>query len=134
HAHGHRGVGRGEPAAPPGAVPEAGAGHRGRVRGLTGPLGGHCYARPEMPIVVQKYGGTSVDGVERLRAVADRVVKARDEGSDVIVVVSAMGQTTDDLARMAKDIASEPDLREMDMLLTAGGGGAAGRGGGGARA
>ncbi|MCD6021617.1 MAG: aspartate kinase [Actinomycetia bacterium] len=73
-----------------------------------------------MPIVVQKYGGTSVDGVERLRVVADRVVEARDAGNDVIVVVSAMGQTTDDLARMAKDIAPEPDPREMDMLLTAG--------------
>ncbi len=73
-----------------------------------------------MPIVVQKYGGTSVDGVERLRVVADRVVRARDAGNDVIVVVSAMGQTTDDLARMAKDIALEPDPREMDMLLTAG--------------
>ena len=73
-----------------------------------------------MPIVVQKYGGTSVDGVDRLRVVADRVVEARDAGNDVIVVVSAMGQTTDDLARMAKDIAPEPDPREMDMLLTAG--------------
>ena len=52
-----------------------------------------------MPIVVQKYGGTSVDGVDRLRVVADRVVEARDAGNDVIVVVSAMGQTTDDLAR-----------------------------------
>ena len=73
-----------------------------------------------MPIVVQKYGGTSVDGVERLRVVADRVVKAREAGNDVVVVVSAMGQTTDDLATMAKEIALEPDRREMDMLLTAG--------------
>jgi aspartate kinase len=73
-----------------------------------------------MPIIVQKYGGTSVDGVERLRSVADRVVRAREAGDDVIVVVSAMGQTTDDLARMAKDIAPVPDPREMDMLLTAG--------------
>ena len=73
-----------------------------------------------MPIIVQKYGGTSVDGVDRLRVVADRVVGARDAGNDVIVVVSAMGQTTDDLARMAKDIAPDPDPREMDMLLTAG--------------
>jgi aspartate kinase len=73
-----------------------------------------------MPIVVQKYGGTSVDGVDRLRTVADRVVRAREAGNDVIVVVSAMGQTTDDLARMAKDIAPAPDPREMDMLLTAG--------------
>ena len=52
----------------------------------------HCYARLDMPIVVQKYGGTSVDGVERLRVVADRVVRARDAGNDVIVVVSAMGR------------------------------------------
>jgi aspartate kinase len=73
-----------------------------------------------MPIIVQKYGGTSVDGVERLRIVADRVVRAREAGNDVIVVVSAMGQTTDDLARMAKEIAPAPDPREMDMLLTAG--------------
>ena len=73
-----------------------------------------------MPIIVQKYGGTSVDGVERLRAVADRVVRARDAGDDVIVVVSALGQTTDDLARTAKQIAPAPDPREMDMLLTAG--------------
>jgi aspartate kinase len=73
-----------------------------------------------MPIIVQKYGGTSVDGVERLRTVADRVVRAREAGNDVIVVVSAMGKTTDDLAHMAKDIAPMPDPREMDMLLTAG--------------
>ncbi len=73
-----------------------------------------------MPIIVQKYGGTSVDGVERLRVVADRVVRAREAGNDVVVVVSAMGQTTDDLARMARDIAPVPDAREMDMLLTAG--------------
>ena len=73
-----------------------------------------------MAIIVQKYGGTSVDGVERLRAVADRVVRAREAGHDVIVVVSAMGQTTDDLAHMAKEIAPVPDPREMDMLLTAG--------------
>jgi aspartate kinase len=73
-----------------------------------------------MPIIVQKYGGTSVDGVDRLRVVADRVAGAREAGNDVIVVVSAMGQTTDDLARMAKDIAPAPDPREMDMLLTAG--------------
>jgi aspartate kinase len=73
-----------------------------------------------MAIVVQKYGGTSVDGVDRLRAVADRVVRAREAGDDVIVVVSAMGRTTDDLARMAKEAAATPDPREMDMLLTAG--------------
>ena len=72
------------------------------------------------PIVVQKYGGTSVGSVERIQAVADRVVRAREAGSDVIVVVSAMGDTTDDLARMARSITERPDPRELDMLLTSG--------------
>ncbi len=73
-----------------------------------------------MPIVVQKYGGTSVGSVERIQAVADRVVRTREEGSDVIVVVSAMGDTTDELGRMAASITEQPDARELDMLLTAG--------------
>ena len=72
------------------------------------------------PIVVQKYGGTSVGSVERIQAVADRVVRAREAGNDVIVVVSAMGDTTDDLARMARSITERPDPRELDMLLTSG--------------
>src|SRR5438477_4993736 len=67
-----------------------------------------------------KFGGTSVGTVERIRAVADRVVRAREGGDDVIVVVSAMGDTTDDLTAMALRIADVPDPREMDMLLTAG--------------
>jgi aspartate kinase len=71
-------------------------------------------------IIVQKYGGTSVGSVERIRAVADRVVRAREEGNDVVVVVSAMGDTTDHLLSMAHEIASMPDPRELDMLLTAG--------------
>ena len=73
-----------------------------------------------MPIVVMKFGGTSVGTVERIQAVADRVVHAREGGDDVIVVVSAMGDTTDDLTAMALQIADVPDPREMDMLLTAG--------------
>jgi aspartate kinase len=73
-----------------------------------------------LPIIVQKYGGTSVGSVERIQAVADRVVRAREDGNDVVVVVSAMGHTTDELLRMANDIASPPDPRELDMLLTAG--------------
>src|SRR2546430_17058447 len=67
-----------------------------------------------------KFGGTSVGTVERIQAVADRVVHAREGGDDVIVVVSAMGDTTDDLTAMALQIADVPDPREMDMLLTAG--------------
>jgi aspartate kinase len=73
-----------------------------------------------MPIIVQKYGGTSVGSVERIRAVADRVVHAREEGNDVVVVVSAMGDTTDDLLAMARAIAPVPEPRELDMLLTSG--------------
>ena len=73
-----------------------------------------------MPIIVQKYGGTSVGSVERIQAVADRVVAAREAGNEVVVVVSAMGHTTDELLAMASDIAPIPDPRELDMLLTAG--------------
>ena len=73
-----------------------------------------------MPVVVMKFGGTSVGSVERLQTVADRVVAARGAGNDVIVVVSAMGDTTDDLLSMAATITDAPDPRELDMLLTAG--------------
>jgi aspartate kinase len=73
-----------------------------------------------MPVIVQKYGGTSVGSVVRIEAVADRVVRAREEGNDVVVIVSAMGDTTDDLMSMARQIASVPEPRELDMLLTAG--------------
>jgi aspartate kinase len=73
-----------------------------------------------MPVVVMKFGGTSVGSVERIQAVADRVVRARESGSDVIVVVSAMGETTNELSAMALRITDVPDPRELDMLLTAG--------------
>jgi aspartate kinase len=73
-----------------------------------------------MPIVVQKYGGTSVGDTDRIRSVADRIVRAREQGQDVVVVVSAMGETTDDLLNKASDITPVPEPRELDMLLTAG--------------
>ena len=73
-----------------------------------------------MAIIVQKYGGTSVADAERIGAVADRVVEARASGRDVVVVVSAMGDTTDDLLALAAEVAAEPEPRELDMLLTAG--------------
>jgi aspartate kinase len=73
-----------------------------------------------MSVIVQKYGGTSVADAERIRAVAERVVAARRDGHDVVVVVSAMGDTTDDLLRMARGIADVPNARELDLLLTAG--------------
>jgi aspartate kinase len=71
-------------------------------------------------MVVQKFGGTSVADPERIRAVADHVARTRRAGDDVVVVVSAMGKSTDDLMRLAFDVADHPDGRELDMLLTAG--------------
>jgi aspartate kinase len=73
-----------------------------------------------MPVIVQKFGGTSVGSAERIRVVARRVVESRIDGYDVVVVVSAMGDTTDDLLRLASDITPLPPPRELDMLLTAG--------------
>jgi len=73
-----------------------------------------------MAVVVQKYGGTSVGDPARIAAVADRVVATRSKGLDVVVVVSAMGQTTDQLLELASQVSSNPHPREMDMLLTAG--------------
>ncbi|HXF36061.1 MAG TPA: aspartate kinase [Actinomycetota bacterium] len=73
-----------------------------------------------MPVLVQKYGGSSVATTERIGAVADRVLRAREEGYDVVVVVSAMGDTTDELLAMAQELTPVPEPRELDMLLTAG--------------
>ncbi|HUF95623.1 MAG TPA: aspartate kinase [Acidimicrobiia bacterium] len=73
-----------------------------------------------MPVVVQKYGGTSVADPTRINAVADLVEASRRSGNDVVVVVSAMGQTTDELIALAADISPKPPPREMDMLLSAG--------------
>jgi aspartate kinase len=73
-----------------------------------------------MALMVQKYGGTSVADAPRIRRVADRVVATRQAGHDVVVVVSAMGDTTDDLVALANRVSSDPPPRELDMLLTAG--------------
>ncbi len=73
-----------------------------------------------MSVIVQKYGGTSVGDAARIQAVAERVVRARRDGHDVVVVVSAMGETTDDLAAMAHELTPMPNPRELDLLLTAG--------------
>ena len=73
-----------------------------------------------MSVVVQKYGGSSVADPSRIQAVADRVRDTRASGHDLVVVVSAMGQTTDRLVALATEITSSPTPREMDMLLTAG--------------
>jgi aspartate kinase len=71
-------------------------------------------------LVVQKFGGTSVGDADRIKEVADHVARTRRHGSDVVVVVSAMGKTTDDLLRLADDVSAVHPPRELDMLLTAG--------------
>jgi aspartate kinase len=73
-----------------------------------------------MGIVVHKYGGSSVATPERIFHVAERVVAAKRDGASPVVVVSAMGKTTDSLLDLAKQISASPDRRELDMLLTAG--------------
>jgi aspartate kinase len=73
-----------------------------------------------MALVVQKFGGTSVADPDRIRAVADHVARTRRQGSDVVVVVSAMGKTTDELIRLAGEVSKVQPGREMDMLITAG--------------
>ena len=73
-----------------------------------------------MALLVQKFGGTSVGSVERIQAVAQRISRSREDGHDVVVVVSAMGHTTDELTGLAAAITDTPPQREMDMLLASG--------------
>jgi aspartate kinase len=69
---------------------------------------------------VQKYGGTSVANPERLRAVGERIVRRLERGARIVVVVSAMGKTTDELVALAHEVTAQPDGRELDMLLSTG--------------
>ena len=73
-----------------------------------------------MTVLVQKYGGTSVGSPERIHHVAERIVRTRRGGADLVVVVSAMGDATDDLIGLARQVSTRSHPREMDMLLTAG--------------
>ncbi|WP_182347350.1 aspartate kinase [Tomitella gaofuii] len=73
-----------------------------------------------MAIVVQKYGGSSVESADRIRRVAERIVETKKQGNHVAVVVSAMGDTTDELLDLAQQVNPVPPAREMDMLLTSG--------------
>src|SRR4051794_30076049 len=73
-----------------------------------------------MPLVIQKYGGSSLADADRIRHVAGRIKRTRDAGNQVVVVVSAMGDTTDDLIKLAHSVTDEPDKREMDLLLSTG--------------
>ncbi len=73
-----------------------------------------------MALIVQKYGGSSVANAERIKNVARRIVKARKAGNQVVVVVSAMGDTTDDLIKLAYQVNKSPDKRELDALVSTG--------------
>ena len=73
-----------------------------------------------MALVVQKYGGSSVADAEKIKNVARRVIAAREKGDQVVVVISAMGDTTDELLRLAHQFAAHPDERELDILLSTG--------------
>ena len=73
-----------------------------------------------MALVVQKYGGSSLENADRIRRVAERIVETKKQGHDVVVVCSAMGDTTDELLDLAAQVNPVPPAREMDMLLTAG--------------
>ncbi|MCP3677692.1 MAG: aspartate kinase, partial [Deltaproteobacteria bacterium] len=73
-----------------------------------------------MALVIQKYGGTSVGSVERIRSVARRVARRREEGDRVVVVVSAMAGETDRLVGLTSDMAGQPECREIDVVVSAG--------------
>ncbi|MCX5908796.1 MAG: aspartate kinase, partial [Deltaproteobacteria bacterium] len=73
-----------------------------------------------MALIVQKYGGTSVGDLNRIRNVARRVQRTREEGNEVVVVVSAMSGETDRLIQMAYQVCDHPELREYDALICTG--------------
>ncbi|MBW9150818.1 aspartate kinase [Clostridium estertheticum] len=73
-----------------------------------------------MSVVVQKYGGSSVGTTEKIKKIAQSIIKRKDKDTDLVIVVSAMGDTTDDLLSLSKGIGEEPDKRELDALLSTG--------------
>ncbi|NNG27838.1 MAG: aspartate kinase, partial [Ignavibacteriaceae bacterium] len=73
-----------------------------------------------MSVIVQKYGGTSVADIDKLKKIAEMISAVKNEDNDVVAVVSAMGKTTNSLIEMAKRISANPPRREMDMLLSTG--------------
>lgn len=73
-----------------------------------------------MAIIVQKYGGTSVGDAKRIKAVAKRIIATKEKGNQVVAVVSAMGDSTDDLIELARSLTDKPDPRELDVLMSTG--------------
>ena len=82
--------------------------------------GGHIESGSNLTLIVQKYGGSSVADADRIKAVALRICRARDSGSQVVAVVSAMGDTTDELIALAHEVSERPEPRELDVLLSTG--------------
>lgn len=81
---------------------------------------GAASERHSLALIVAKFGGTSVGSTERIQQVAERLVRMRRAGNEVVAVVSAMGKSTDDLLALAGQVSHEPSSREMDMLLSTG--------------
>ena len=73
-----------------------------------------------MPIIVQKYGGTSIGSIEKISAVADKIISEKEKGNDIIVVVSAMSGETNRLIELAKSIDEDVNGREYDVLISTG--------------
>ena len=73
-----------------------------------------------MKCIVQKYGGTSVADIDKIKLIANKIAKTKEEGYNIAVVVSAIGKTTNQLIDMARSISSDPPKRELDMLLSTG--------------
>ena len=73
-----------------------------------------------MALVVQKYGGSSLADADKIKNVSERIARAKEDGNRVVAVVSAMGDTTDELIKLAGQVSDSPDLRELDVLLSTG--------------
>ena len=73
-----------------------------------------------MEIIVRKYGGTSLDSIAKIKKIAETTKKSIDQGKKIVLVVSAMGKSTDELLKKAKMLSSHPDTRELDLLMSSG--------------
>ena len=73
-----------------------------------------------MALLVKKFGGTSVGDIKKIKNIASSICQSKEAGNEIVVVVSAMGQTTDDLNCLAESISKNPNRRELDMLLSTG--------------
>ena len=73
-----------------------------------------------MALLIKKFGGTSVGDITKIKVIAQNIVQSKEAGNDIVVVVSAMGNSTDHLNKLAESISKQPDSRELDMLLSTG--------------